>query len=148
MTEGHSALTLAESIAAFDGSPTLRSLKSRVERLAISADAKALLMDVAKVTLTVGGKILALGRKILSLAFDLVDRFQNIVFGVAVALLLSVVLASIPLLGPVITAVLTPLMLAFGIVRGALADLRTMQVRSEIVALESRLSVIAAHASK
>lgn len=123
----------------------LRALRSRIERLDISADAKSLLFDVAKLTVSVGSTLIAIGRKILTVVFDLVGRFQNVTFGVVVALVLSAVLASIPLLGPAISALLTPIMLAFGITRGALQDFRNASLQAEIDALSQKMSAMSAY---
>ncbi|MGQ0564830.1 MAG: hypothetical protein ACT4OK_07135 [Gemmobacter sp.] len=134
-------------IAALAEAPTLRALKARIERLGVSADAKALLLDVAKLTVRVGAVVVAIGRKVLAVAFDLVARFQNVTFGIIIALLLSAVLGTIPLLGGVISALLTPLMLAFGIARGAMLDFRNASLQSEVDALSRKLDVLSAHAT-
>jgi hypothetical protein len=70
-----------------------------------------------------------------------------VIFGVLIALLLSVVLATIPLLGPAIAALLTPIMLAFGIAKGALEDFRNMGVQTELDALKQRLAILSSHAT-
>ena len=104
-------------------------------------------MDIAAITLKVGEKILAFGRKVLDFVFDLAVRFQNVGFGVILALALSAVLASIPLLGPLIAAILTPIMLAFGILRRALQDFKDAALRGELDALERRMAIMSAHAA-
>jgi hypothetical protein len=134
-------------LADFEEVPSQRSLRGRIENLPISADGKSLLMDLADLTMKVSGKLIAIGRKILALAFDLAKKFQNVVFGVLIALLLSVVLAAIPLLGPAIAALLTPIMLAFGIAKGALEDFRNMGVQTELDALKQRLAIMSTHAT-
>jgi hypothetical protein len=134
-------------LADFEEAPSQRSLRSKIENLPISADAKSLLMDLAQLTLKVSGKLIAIGRKILALALDLARKFQNVIFGMLIALLLSVVLATIPLLGPSIAALLTPIMLAFGIVKGAIEDFRNMGVQTELDALKQRLAILSSHAT-
>jgi len=133
--------------ADFEEAPSQRSLRSKIENLPISADGKSLLMDLAEITLKVSGKLIAIGRKILAFALDLAHKFQNVIFGVLIALLLSVVLATIPLLGPAIAALLTPIMLAFGIAKGALEDFRNMGVQTELDALKHRLAILSSHAT-
>ena len=137
---------LSEVLADVEKAPKLRSLQEKVDRLPISADAKAILMDVAKVTLAVGGKVIALGRKILAFAIELAGKFQNAIFGVIIALIISMVLATLPLLGPTLSALLTPLMVALGVGRGAMEDFKNISVQREIDGLKQRMSILAAHA--
>jgi tetrahydromethanopterin S-methyltransferase subunit B len=138
--------SLSEVLVDFEKVPTLRGLQEKINRLPISADAKSILMDVAKVTLAVGGKVIAIGRKILAFAIELAGKFQNVIFGVIIALIMSMVLATLPLLGPAIAALLTPLMLALGVGRGAIEDFKNMSVQREIDGLKQRMSILAAHA--
>jgi hypothetical protein len=145
--EPSSKADLIGALAEFEEVPSQRSLRSKIENLAFSADVKSLLMDVAQLTLTVSGKLIAIGRKILAFALDLARKFQNVIFGVLIALLLSAVLATIPLLGSAIAALLTPIMLAFGIAKGALEDFRNMGVQTELDALKQRLAILSAHAT-
>lgn len=145
MTSNRSSAALADTIYEFEQVPSFRALQERIDRLTISADAKALLMDLAKVTLEVGGKVLAFGRKLLAFIIELANRFQNVLIGILIALALSAVLATLPLLGPAISAVLTPLMVALGVARGAVEDFRNMSVQREIEALKQRMSILAAY---
>lgn len=128
---------LSEVLADYEQVPTLRNLQEKVDRLPISADAKSILMDVAKVTLAVGGKVIALGRKLLAFAIELAAKFQNAIFGVIIALIVSMVIATLPLLGPALSALLTPLMVALGVGRGAMEDFRNMSVQREIDGLNN-----------
>lgn len=147
MVESGSDITLAVSFSDFEHAPTLRVLKGRIERLDISADAKSLLVDIAALTLNVGGVVLAFGRKVLAVVFDLVGKFQNVVIGVIIALVLSAVLATVPLLGPAISALLTPLMLAFGVLRGSIEDFKNMAVLREIDSLKQHMAILSAHSA-
>lgn len=124
------------ALADLSNPPSKRYLRDRIDRLAISADAKALLYDLADVTLEIGGKIVAAGRQILAFLFDLAKRFPNTAFGVIVALVVSSLIAAIPLLGVVLGPLLTPLLLAFGLASGALADLKEAAIRSRVSQLE------------
>ena len=138
--------SLSEVLIDFEKGPTLRGLQEKVDRLPISADAKSILIDVAKVTLVVGGKVIAIGRKILTFAIELAGKFQNAVFGVIIALIISMVLATLPLLGPALSTLLTPLMVALGVGRGAMEDFKNLSVQREIDGLKQRMSILAAHA--
>lgn len=127
-----------EDVALIDLSnpPSKRYLRDRIDRLAVSADAKALLYDLADITLDIGGKVVSAGRQILAFVLDLVKRFPDTAFGVIVALVVSSLIAAIPLLGVVLGPLLTPLLLAFGLASGALADLKEAAIRSRVSHLE------------
>jgi len=112
--------------------PNLRSLKAAIARLQMSADAKSLLETLARFTVTVAGKVVAVGRKILQLCLALVRTFPNMLFGAVVALALSMIVASIPLLGPPLSAILTPLLVIVGIGVGALADIRSGKIGEQV----------------
>ncbi len=144
LTPPHS-ITLDQAVEDFAAAPPLRRVAEWIERLDASADTKALLMDLARVTVSVGGKIIAFGRKVLEIVFTLVAKFQNLTFGVIIALVLSSVIATIPFLGPVMTAILTPIMLAYGIARGAMQDFKDATIRSELDALSSKLALMSNH---
>ncbi|HEX7874420.1 MAG TPA: hypothetical protein VF475_16020 [Sphingobium sp.] len=116
--------------------PSKRVLRDQIERLSISADAKALLNDLLDVVVEVGGRVIAAGRQILAFIFDLFQRFPNTTFGVIVALVVSSLIASIPLLGLVIGPLLSPLLLAFGLLAGAIADLKDAPLRARVADLE------------
>ncbi len=120
-----------------DGDPPLLSkqaIRERIESMAMSADAKAILVDIADTTIEIGGKLVQAGRKILSFVFDMVQRFPNTTFGALVGFVLTALVASVPILGPVLGALVGPLLLALGIGMGALADMkgdRTFAARVE-----------------
>jgi len=120
--------------------PSKRYLLASIDQLAISADAKALLYDLAAITIEVAGKLVAAGRKILAFIFDLMKRFPNTAFGLIVALAISTLVASIPLLGLVLGPLLAPIFLAFGIGAGALADLHGPEIRARVGQLETHFS--------
>jgi len=139
---GEAASDLVMVLRDMDASLSLRKIKSSIERLNCSADTKALLMDLAQITLTVGERIVAVGRKIITVAFDLVERYPNTTFGLVVGLTLSVLVSSVPLLGFLLGPLLTPLFLAFGLSMGALADFKEFGVRSRISELEQKFAII------
>ncbi|MCI1142063.1 hypothetical protein MOP88_06720 [Sphingomonas sp. WKB10] len=84
--------------------------------------------------------------EILAFVFDLVERFPNTAFGVIVALVVSMLIASIPLLGLVLGPVLSPLLLAFGLAAGAIADLKDAPLRARVGALERHFASATQHA--
>ena len=144
MTNSDVPSSLSAIVSEFEKVPSLRFLHDRLDRLPMSAEVKSLLMDLANLTLEVGGKVLAFGRKLLVFALELANKFQNLIFGVIIGLVLSAVLATVPILGPAIAALLSPLLIALGIARGAVEDFKDMSVKREIDTLKQRMTILAA----
>jgi len=124
--------------------PTERDLSRRISRLDASADVKALLSDLARITVKVGDRVLALGRMILDLAFALARTFPNTIFAVLVAVVLTMLIGAIPIVGPLLGAVAGPLLLALGLGVGAVLDMAAGdlggQVRGFVDAVERRIA--------
>lgn len=117
---------------------SLADIRDKIDGLPLSADAKAILHDIARVTVNVGSKIVAAGRQILSFVFDVVQRFPNTTFGVVAAYVVSALIASVPVLGAVLGPLLAPLLLALGIAAGALTDLKERAVKARVERLEQQ----------
>lgn len=112
--------------------PNRRDLIDRLERIELSADAKIVISKLMDTTLIVGQKVFEIGKQVLAFVFDMMKRFRGIAFGVGVALTVSFLVASTPLVGGVLAGVLTPLLVAFGLVQGALEDVRSGALRDDI----------------
>lgn len=108
-----------------------RKLNALIERTNLSADMKALLADLTKLTVKVGGKILAVGRKIITFVFDLLKAFPTVTLGIIMALVITSLLASIPILG-LLAAPLSSLLLLLGISVGALKDFTSDKLSDRI----------------
>ncbi|MFZ4986606.1 MAG: hypothetical protein ACOYLF_14190 [Blastocatellia bacterium] len=93
---------------------TDRQIESFIDRLDISADAKANLASFAKVTVKVGREVLRIGRKILDVLFSFLRSFPGIGFGVIFAVVISTLLSAIPLVGAVLGPIASTLIIAFG----------------------------------
>ena len=119
-----------------------RKLLQLIERTQLSADLKALLSDLVKVTVKVGGKILAIGRKILTFVLDLVKTFPAIAMGAIAALVITAVVGAIPIFGTAIAAFLGPILLALGITAGALKDFTNDKLNERIAALVDSFRVL------
>lgn len=124
------------NLVMIETAPSKRVLRDRIDRLSMSADAKALLNDLLDVVIDVGGRVIAAGRQILAFIFELAGRFPNTTFGVIVAFVVSSLIASIPLLGLALGPLLSPLLLAFGLAAGAITDLKDAPLRERVGDLE------------
>jgi hypothetical protein len=122
----------------------MSDIERYIENLSISADAKAILIDIARATVKTGGQIIRAGQRILSFVIGLVREFPNTTFGALVAWVVSSLIASIPLLGVVLGPLLGPLLLALGISAGALVDLKDRALTVRIRHLESEFASLTA----
>lgn len=115
-------ITADEAIQRIQTSLPLRKIKEYLDRTDLSADMKALLYDLARVTVKVGEVVVAVGRRVIDIAMRLIAKCPNMTFGVIVA----VVLVSITGVGaiPILGAFISKLMVLIGLTSGALADIR------------------------
>ncbi len=114
-----------------------RELTARIERLAVSADAKALLAQLLATTAQIGGRIVEVGRQIVHFAFETLKRFPNAAFGVIVGVAMSMLVGSVPVLGLILGPLLGPLLVAFGLGMGAIADMRDGAIGARVRLLEA-----------
>lgn len=122
----------------------LRKLTDYIDRLDVSADFKAVLRDLAQVTTTVGSAVIAIGRKILSVALDIAVTFPGTMFGVAVASIVTLIVGTVPLVGPLLAAFVGPIILATGLTMGALRDFRSSAWSAKVTALQDKLAAVTA----
>lgn len=93
---------------------TDRQIETFIDRLDISADAKANLASFAKVTLKVGREVVRIGRKIVDVLFSFLRNFPGIGFGVIFAVVITTLLGAIPLLGAILGPLASTLIITFG----------------------------------
>lgn len=58
----------------FDALPSKRDLRAKIDRLSLSADAKAVLNDILEVVIDVGGRVISVGRQVLTFVLDMMRR--------------------------------------------------------------------------
>lgn len=133
---------LAVLIRDVNSSMPERKLVELIERLNLSADMKAILRDIARVTVRVGAKVLSIGRKIMAFVLDLIKAFPTITLGVIAALVLTSLIAGIPLLGGVLAGMVSTLLVVLGISAGALNDFTNDKLSDRIGALVSSFSAL------
>lgn len=109
-----------------------RQLRSSLDRVQMSADAKAILNDLISFTVTVGSRILQIGRKIVEVALAMVKAFPNLFFGAVVAVVISMLIAQVAVIGAALGAILGPLLIAFGIGQGLLVEMRSGDVGDRV----------------
>ncbi|NKX28510.1 hypothetical protein HGE68_01260 [Rhodobacteraceae bacterium R_SAG6] len=117
----------------------LRKLTAYIDQLDVSADFKAVLCDLAKVTWSVGSTVVAIGRKILSVALEIVTTFPGTMFGVVVASIVTLIVGTLPLVGPLLASFVGPILLATGLTMGALSDFRSSAWSTKVTALQEQI---------
>ena len=128
----------AAALAFISRAGPLRTVIDRIDRMEMSADAKALLRDLARITIRVGEVVVAIGRKVVDFAFELMKAFPNMVFGVIVGLIVAALVSSVPVIG----ALLAPLVVAFGLAQGALEDVKDSGLRGRVADLERAAATV------
>ena len=122
----------------------LRKIADALDRMSLSADTKALLMDLATVTVKAGEFVVNLGRKILTLALAVVQAFPGTIFGTVVAVAVGSIVAAIPVLGLILGPILSPLLVAYGLTVGALNDMNDPRWSDRLNDLQTKLSSLLA----
>lgn len=104
----------------------------QIESLSISADAKALLADLLKLATRVGQAVLRIGRKIIDFVLSLMRAFPHMGFLVVVAVVVTVLIAMVPVIGVALASVLGPLFLALGIVVGGAVEFQSPDLEARV----------------
>lgn len=123
--------------------PARRAIIEQLERTQLPADAKVIVGKLMDTTLTVGTKVFEVGKHVIVFALDLLKRFRGIAFGVCIGLTVSFLVASTPLIGGALAAMLTPLLVAFGLTLGALEDVRNGALRDGVARFGADLEAAA-----
>ena len=124
--------------------PTSRAIRDWLERAPISADAKSLLFSVAATAVKIGGMVVNVGLKVLQTIQILVREHPSTAFGLVVGLVLSYLTTQVPLIGALLSPLLSPIFLAFGIGMGAIIDMKDRAVRSRVEELSAEFAVLRA----
>jgi hypothetical protein len=119
---------------------------AQIERLSIPADAKVFLSSMADKTVRLGSQIIVIGRQILSFALDLFRQFPGTTFGVIIGSLVAALVLSVPFIAGALGTTLAPLLVAFGLAKGALVDLERSAMGARYAAFQTELSVLQARA--
>ena len=94
-----------------------KKLERQIDKLAISADAKAWLDSFMSVTVKIGNAVLNIGRRILEIVFDLIKRYPNFTFVVVMYLVGSLLLIFVPALAPILVPLLQAMELVFALAK-------------------------------
>jgi hypothetical protein len=145
-TDAYSTLTAPPDLIAFINS-TERSdaqILRRIDSLSLSADAKALLADLLKFGTEVGNTVLRVGRKVLDFVLSLIQQFPHLGFAVVLSVVMAALLSMVPLLGTLLSPVITPLALVMGVTWGVLKEIETGDLADRVREFAARFAPIAA----
>jgi C4-dicarboxylate transporter len=123
-------------------------LVEKIEQTTFSADAKAILIQIADTTVRIGQTVVAIGRQLLTFVLDLFRQFPNTAFGLIISSVLAALVVSTPFIGAAFGAILAPLLVALGIAKGALVDLDASAMANRYAAFHAELAVLQAQAGK
>jgi xanthosine utilization system XapX-like protein len=104
-----------------------------IHNLNIPAEAKAILIKLKELTIKVGSYIIKLGKRILEFILYLLQEFPNTVSNAIIGSVIGFTFSFIPVLGPFISSVLTPLFVALGLTLGFLEDLKNKKFKSQVM---------------
>lgn len=99
-------------------------IKSFIEQLSVSAEAKAIILKLAKFTVSIGQEIVKMGKIIIEMVIVMVAKYKHTTFGLIVASLISLLIAAIPWVGPALAGFLGPIMMVYGLGKGFWEDLK------------------------
>lgn len=119
-----------EMFRSFDFSA--ETLKSKLDQLHLSADAKRVLFKLSDFTIKVGNVIVKVGQKVLDFAIQLFTHYPHTGFGIILGAILGGIIGMIPVLGPPLSALLTPVMVALGMLQGFSRDTLSLQIQEAV----------------
>ena len=139
-----------EALELVQSSPTLRKIKTHIDNTDLSADMKAMLYDIAKVTVKIGETVVAVGRRIFKIATSLISKFPNLTFGTLVSLAVATViggtLGAITIAGVApfagLAALLSKLVVLLGVGKGFIDDLRNNAAKAEMDRVAAQFDVL------
>lgn len=131
-----------ESMSMFE--KTDAEIKRRIDNLGLSADAKSLLYSFSNATIKAGEYIIKIGRKILDYICRILDEFPNATFGMVFGAVAGFLVSSIPILGFVLGPLMSPILMAFGLLGGLAEDLKDKALERKISEINGRFTPLRA----
>jgi hypothetical protein len=103
-----------------------------INNLNVSADVKALLFKITKVTMKVGDVVLKIGMKIMEFVCMIYKEYPNVTFGLIFGAIAGLLIGTIPIIGAVLGALVTPILMVFGLLMGVKEDLSNKELERKI----------------
>ena len=131
-----------ESMSIF--SKTDAYIKRRIDNLEMSADAKSLLYAFSSATIKIGEYVIKIGRKIVDYIFVILDEFRNASFGLVFGAIAGFLVSAVPILGFVLGPLVTPILMAFGLIGGLAEDLKDKALERKITEINGKFTPLRA----
>jgi hypothetical protein len=119
-------------------------VKRLIDGLDISADAKLLLLKFSKATITAGEYVVKLGRKIIDIVCTIYKAFPETSFQVIFWSIVGFLVSTIPIIGAVLGPVFTPILIAFGVYNGLMADVENETLKKTVSQIATLFSPLMA----
>ena len=110
-----------------------KDIKSWIDDLDVSADAKAILYKIGQTNIRGGRIVIKIGRKILEVVCFLLREFPKATFGLIFGAVVGFLVTSIPVIGFAIGPLFKALAMACGLVFGFIEDVNDMRMRRNIM---------------
>ena len=117
-------------------------LKSMIENLNISADAKGYLYSMVNATMKVGEFVIKVGRKIIEYVFMVLSEFPNATFGMIFAAIAGFLISSIPFVGALIGPLVTPILMVLGLTSGLIEDLQDRRLARKVAEVNAKFEAM------
>ena len=117
-------------------------IKKLIDNLNISADLKSMLHSISTVTIRAGEFILKIGKKIIDYVCYVLEKFPTASFGIVFGGIVGFLISSIPILGVVLGPVITPILIAFGLIAGAREDIKDSNLARKITEINAKFSAL------
>ena len=96
-----------------------------LENLDLNAETKVFLSKLLDYSITVGGVLVRLGKKILEIALFVASKLPLLTFWTVLAAVFAFLISQIPVLGAVLGAFLSPVLVFAGLVKGFYEELQS-----------------------
>ncbi len=94
-----------------------------IDNLDIPAEGKALLFELMEFSIKIGDAVIEVGKKIIEVVKALVKNFPHLTAGMIIAVTLSFLVSCIPIFGPLLGWICTPLFVLLGVGSGFLKEI-------------------------
>lgn len=103
-----------------------------INNLKISAEAKAILAEIYGQSIKIGQTVVFIGIKVIEYVFYFLKKYPQTAIGVVIGAVIGMLVNSVPLVGWVFGAFITPLCVALGLAFGFWSDLKNDMLKREI----------------
>jgi uncharacterized membrane protein required for colicin V production len=117
-------------------------IKKLIDDLNISADQKSVLYKISTVTIRAGEFILKIGRKIIDFVCSMFKEYPTASFGMVFGGILGFLISAIPIIGFVLGPIVTPILIALGLMMGSYEDIKDKNLSRKIAEINAKFSAL------